>query len=122
MFYAYQPLQRSGQFNAVLRVGRLIPQYVVDQYCTVDSNCLTYLQSNQRKLRVSDYYALCELLRNCGNIEDETDTVRVGYLFISPSSHVCGDSYMRQNMHNIIAVSNTFGYPDIFMTTKYHPR
>ena len=40
---------------------------------------------------------------------------------ILPSTHVGGERYMRQKMHDIIATSNKLGHPDIFLTMTCNP-
>lgn len=56
------------------------------------------------------------------NAQNTNDDVRAGLTFLSSSTYVGGDSYMRQNMNNIIAISNKVGYPEIFLTTTCIPQ
>ncbi|CDF39089.1 ATP dependant DNA helicase [Chondrus crispus] len=77
---------------------------------------LSYLRHNQTKLRAADYTSLRDSLGDSGRAEDEADAVRAGRLFILPSTYIGGDRYMRQQMHDIIAISNQIGHPDIFLT------
>jgi len=122
MFYAYQLFPRTNEYSLLLRAERLFQQYVVDQFCKVESERLSFIRHNQSKLRAEDYTTLRDLLGDSGMLEDEHDMVRSGRLFVLPSTHVGGDRYMRQNLQDIIAMSNTFGHPDIFLTMTCNPK
>ncbi len=41
---------------------------------------------------------------------------------VLPSTHMGSDRYMRQKMHDIIAISNSIGHPDVFLTMNCNPR
>lgn len=56
-----------------------------------------------------------------GKIEDEASVVRGCRLFIFPSTHGGGERYMRQLIHDIIAICNKIGYPDFFVTITGNP-
>lgn len=62
MFYAYEIFQRPNQSNTILRGGRSFQQYIVDQFCKVNSERLEYLRHNQVPFRSTDYKSLCEQL------------------------------------------------------------
>ena len=38
------------------------------------------------------------------------------------STHVGSERYMREKMHDIIAISNSIGHPDVFLTMTYNPQ
>ena len=122
MFYAWKLFQRPSEFNILLHSARLFQQYLVDQYAKSEAEKLSYLRENQQRLRASDYSSLREALGDSGRMQDEADVVRAGRLFILPSTHVGGDRYMRQQLHDIIAISNKVGHPDVFLTMTCNPR
>lgn len=121
MFYSWQLFQRPSEFSTILHASRLFQQYLVDQYYKVECERMSYLRANQTNLRASDYTSLRDSLGDSGRGEDEADAVRAGRLFILPSTHIGGDRYMRQQMHDIIAISNQVGHPDIFLTMTCNP-
>ncbi len=41
---------------------------------------------------------------------------------VLPSTHIGSERYMRQKMHDIIAISNSIGHPDVFLTITSNPR
>lgn len=57
-----------------------------------------------------------------GNAEKETDALRAGRMFVLPSTYIHGDRYIRRIMRKIIAVSNKFGFPEIFLTMTWNPQ
>ncbi len=91
-------------------------------YCKIESERLTYIMTNQQNLRAEDYTALCEALGDSGGGFDESEAVRTGRLVVLPSIYVGGDRYMRQKMHDIIAISNKLGHSDIFLTITRNPK
>ncbi|CDF37706.1 ATP dependant DNA helicase PIF1 [Chondrus crispus] len=121
MFYRWHLFERAGEFIMILHAARLFQQYLVDQFCKVEAERLSYLRHNQTKLRAADYTSLRDSLGDSGRAEDEADAVRAGRLFILPFTHIGCDSYMRQQMHGIIAISNQIGHPDIFLTMTCNP-
>ena len=49
-----------------------------------------------------------------GNKEGN-NALNVESLVILPSIHTGSDRYVRQKMHDVIAISNFLGHPDIFL-------
>ncbi|CDF36294.1 unnamed protein product [Chondrus crispus] len=121
MYYGWHLFERSGEFSTILHAAPLFQQYLVDQFCKVEAERLSYLRHNQTQLRAADYTSLRDSLGDSRRAEDETDAVRAGRLFILPSTYIGGDRYMRQQMHDIIAISNQIGHPDIFLTMTCNP-
>ncbi|CDF41005.1 unnamed protein product, partial [Chondrus crispus] len=121
MYYGWHLFERAGDFSTILHAARLFQQYLVDQFCKVEAERLSYLRHNQTQLRAADYTSLRDSLGDSRRAEDEADAVRAGRLFILPSTYIGGDRYMRQQMHDIIAISNQIGHPDIFLTMTCNP-
>ncbi|CDF36122.1 unnamed protein product [Chondrus crispus] len=121
MYYGWHLFERSGEFSTILHAARLFQQYLVDQFCKVEAERLSYLRHNQTQLRAADYTSLRDSLGDSRRAEDEADAVHAGRLFILPSTYIGGDRYMRQQMHDIIAISNQIGHPDIFLTMTCNP-
>ncbi len=121
MFYSWRLYQRPGEFNSILSGCRLFQHYLVDQFCKMESERLSYVAQNQSKMRAESYSRLRELLADSGGPHDESEAVRLGKLVVLPSTYVCGERYMRQKMHDIIATSTKLGHPDIFLTMTCNP-
>ncbi len=114
-------VQRRDEFSTVLSGGRLFQHYLVDHFCKMEAERLSYLLQNQRSLRAENYTALRELLGDSGGPNDESEAARSGRLVVLPSTYIGGERYMRQKMHDIIATSNKMGHPDIFLTMTCNP-
>ncbi len=121
MFYRWRLYQRPGEFNSILAGCRLFQHYLVDQFCKMESERLSYVANNQSKMRAESYSRLRELLGDSGGPNDESEAVRLGKLVVLPSTYVGGERYMRQKMHDIIATSTKLGHPDIFLTMTCNP-
>ena len=93
---------------------------------------LLFLRQNQAKLRSCDYTHLCELLADGSHAISEahawtrkkgTGKLRdVGKLVFLPSTHIESYRYIRQKMHDIIAISNRVDIPDVALTTTCNPK
>ena len=53
-------------------------------------------------------------------VSDER-TGNISRLVVLPATYLGGDRYMRMKMHDIIAISNTIGHPDVFLTMTCNP-
>ena len=130
-FFSCLLFQRTCDFNVLLHSGRLFQQYLFGMFLEVDSERLPRLSQNQSKLRPSNYTHLCDLLANAANHENEItqwtgsneskNALNVRRLVVIPPNHIGSDRYMQQKMHEIIAISNSFGHPDIFLTITCYP-
>ena len=130
-FYSRLLFERTCDFNVLLYSGRLFHKYLCEIFVKVDSETLSWLVYNQYKLRASDYIHLCNLLADSANHNNEinqfignnhrNNELNDGRLVVLPSAHIGSDRYMRQKMHDIIAISNTLGHPGIFTTINCNP-
>lgn len=85
-------------------------------YLKADAERHLWLRRNQTQLRASNYTELQEVLGDSSRMENESILVRIGRLMIQPSTYVGGPRYMRQNMHDALAISRKYGHPDVFIT------
>ncbi len=116
MFYSWRMFQRRDEFSTVLSGGPLLQHYLVDQFCKMEAERLSFLLHNQQSLT-----ALRELLGVSGGPNDESKAVRSECLVVLSSTYIRGERYMLQKMHDIIATSNKMGHPDIFLTMTCNP-
>ncbi len=121
MFYSWRMFQRRDEFSTVLSGGQLFQRYLVDQFCNMEAEILSYLLHNQQSLRSENYTALREFFGDSGGPNGESEAVRSGLLVVLPSTYIGGERYMRQKMHDIIATSNKMAHPDIFLTIYLQP-
>ena len=82
-------------------------------------------------MRAHDYTQLCELLDDartnknevseCTENKERDNSLNVGSLVVMPLIYIGSDRYARQKMHDVIAISNSVGHPDIFITMNSNP-
>jgi hypothetical protein len=104
-YYAFRLFQRAEEFSTVLHGGRLLQQYMVDAFASVDQNRLSYLRHNQKKLRASLYNGLEDAI---SNRDDDVDLNELGKRYILPSSYIGGPRHMQQRYQDAMAIARYF--------------
>ena len=79
-FYAYHLMVRSN-FNVILRGGRLLQQYIVDQYAKVEQGRLNYVYHDQRQLRAELYQGRSDVVA-----AGDTEGASIGRRVVLPST------------------------------------
>ncbi len=99
----------------------------------VKVNCerLSLLRLNKYTLRSSNYTRLWELLSDASmpknqvkRVDEETICIKITdieKLAILPYTHIGDQRNMGQKIYNIVAISNSFGLPDVFIKMKCNP-
>ena len=121
LLHSVVPKNMCLQF--LLHFGRQFQQYLYEMFLKGDGERISWLIHNQSKLKASDCTHLCDLQPYAANHKNETNqwvgnkgsnnALNVGRLIVLPSTYIGSDKYMRQKMHDIIAVSNSIGRPDV---------
>ncbi|XP_024186018.2 uncharacterized protein LOC112190772 [Rosa chinensis] len=115
-YYAYMLQMRPGDENPLLRGGRLLQQYVVDNYVKIESQKLRWLRSNQDTIRKEFYQGLQDSF-----IAGENNAGNVGHRTILPSSFVGSPRDMYQRYQDAMALVQKYGRPDLFITMTCNP-
>ncbi|XP_047949388.1 uncharacterized protein LOC125195255 [Salvia hispanica] len=116
-FYSYRIHDRAFECSIILYAKRLFQQFIVDAYTAIESGRLTYVRTQQKKLRAEIYSGLEEAV-----LRGETDSSRQGKRIILPSSFVGGARYMIQNYQDAMAICRWIGYPNLFITFTCNPK
>ncbi|UYV76743.1 hypothetical protein LAZ67_14001932, partial [Cordylochernes scorpioides] len=116
-FYSYRLAIRPG-FSPIHYGRRLFQQYVVDAYVKTEGNRLNYIRQNQSLLRVELYQGLLDYIHE----QEHSRGVRIGRIFILPSSFPGSSRAMQQNYQDAMAIVRKFGRPDLFVTFTCNPR
>ncbi|GBN61787.1 hypothetical protein AVEN_227601-1 [Araneus ventricosus] len=114
-FYACRMMQRSTDFNILLRSKGLFHQFIVDMYAKIESERLLYIRLNQRTLGVEQYAHLRDAVMNDGNVAD------IGQLIIFSSSFSGGPRYMHERTQDAMTYVKNYGRPDLFITFTCNP-
>ncbi|XP_056685561.1 uncharacterized protein [Spinacia oleracea] len=115
-FYAYMFQMRQHLDSLILRGGRLLQQFVVDNCVKMQANNLRWIALNQDKIRADLYKGLEDSLH-----DGEHNTENVGRRTILPSSFVGSPRDMHQRYQDAMALVHKFGKPDIFLTMTCNP-
>ena len=131
LFYSKLFFERKGEFNLILRSGRLFQQFLCEAAYTMEAERLSFLRYNQSKLRATNHTRLLELLGDAAMARNEVSawtegipssgTGQIGRLVVLPATYIGSDRYMRMKMHDIISISNSLGHPDVFLTMTCNP-
>ncbi|KAL3025155.1 hypothetical protein AAZX31_04G165100 [Glycine max] len=115
-WFSYRLQCRSNESITLLNSRRLFQQFVVDDYTMVESERLSYIRNNQKKLRVDKFCSLQQSLddgsRRCLN---------KGKRVILPSTFVGSPRYMDQLYFDGMVICSHVGFPNLFITLTCNP-
>ncbi|UYV80140.1 hypothetical protein LAZ67_18001816 [Cordylochernes scorpioides] len=115
-FYAYRMMARAGEFNSLLRYGMLTNQFWVDMYAKVESERLSFIRRNQKKLRTENYIHLQDALGADENLAN------IGQIVILPSSFTGGPRYLHERTQDAMTYVRSYGRPQLFITFTCNPQ
>ncbi|XP_039602247.1 uncharacterized protein LOC120524463 [Polypterus senegalus] len=115
-FYRYRIMVRENETNYLHYFRQIYNQYLVDMYAKIESERLSFIRNNQKKLRVDDYIHLKDAIHSDGNIE------YVDQLVILPSSFTGCPRYMHEKTQDAMTYVRKFGRPDLFITFTTNPK
>ena len=88
---------------------------MVDLYATIESQQLSYLRFNQKKLRADSYASIQTALGR-----NDFDAANTGKIVL-PSTFIGGDRFMQGLLQDSMAIVRHFGKPTIFLTYTTNP-
>ncbi|CAN6580175.1 unnamed protein product [Malus baccata var. baccata] len=116
-YYSYVLQIRQHDESLLLRSGRLLQQYVVDNYVKIESQKLRWMHDNQHTIQSEFYRGLQDSLiagqNSAGNIGRRRT--------ILPSSFVGSPRDMYQRYQDAMTLVQKYGRPDIFLTMTCNP-
>ena len=115
-WFAYRLQSRPNEAHTLLHSRKLFQQFIVERYTMVESERLSYIRNNQKKLRVDKYSNLQSSL-DAGRSKDLTKGKRV----ILPSTFVRSPCYMDQLYFDGMTICSHVGFPNIFITLTCNP-
>lgn len=116
-YYAFRAQYRTAEGRTLLLGGRLLLQFLVDAWCSVERGRLLWVQRNQSIIRSDLYNNIVDSFRR-----GDVDATDVGKRIILPSSFTGGFRYMQQNYQDSLAVCKEYGHPDLFITFTSNPK
>ena len=115
-WFSYRLQCRSNESITLLNSRRLFQQFVVEGYTMVESERLSYIRNNQKKLRVDKFCSLQHSLD-----DGSTKGLNKGKRVILPSTFVGNPRYMDQLYFDGMAICNHVGFPNLFITLTCNP-
>ncbi|MCO5605294.1 hypothetical protein L7F22_059476 [Adiantum nelumboides] len=117
-YYAYHLQVRLDTNACLLRGGRLLQQFMVDAYCTIEDCHLSWVRNHQHTSRAELYAGLIDMARsNEGDILGQS----VGQRIVLPSLFTGGPRHMYQLYQDAMAIVRAKGKPDLFITFTCNP-
>ena len=115
-WFAYRLQCRPNEGQNLLHSRKLFQQFVAEGYTMIESERLSYVRNNQKKLRVDNFCSL-QQSSEAGNIEGLGQGKRI----ILPSTFVGSPRYMDQLYFDGIAICSHVGFPNLFITFTCNP-
>nr|KYP37244.1 putative ATP-dependent helicase YHR031C family [Cajanus cajan] len=110
-YYSYILQIRPNDQSTLLKSGRLLQQYVVDNYVKIESGRLRWIRNHQNNIRAEVYQGLQDALH-----EGETIGENIGKRTILPSSFIGSRRDLTQRYEDEMA-----GKSDIFLIMTCNP-
>ncbi|KAH1213764.1 hypothetical protein GmHk_14G041654 [Glycine max] len=115
-WFAYRLQFRSNEAQTLLHSRKLFQQFIVEAYMMVESERLSYIRNNKKKLRVDKYCSLQTSL-DVGSSKSSSKGKRV----ILPSTFVGSPRYMDQLYFDGMAICSHVGFSNLFITLTCNP-
>ena len=100
---------------ALLWSGRLLQQYAVDAWASIEQTKLNWVRSNQRKIRAEVYQGVVDAAAG------DEELPQQGRRVVLPSSHIGSEQQMQQLFQDSMAICRHFRKPDLFLTMTANP-
>uniref|UniRef100_A0A0R0L851 ATP-dependent DNA helicase n=1 Tax=Glycine max TaxID=3847 RepID=A0A0R0L851_SOYBN len=115
-WFSYRLQSRSNEAQTLLHSKKLFQQFIVEAHTMVESERLSYIRNNQKKLRVDKYCSLQTSL-DAGSSKGSSKGKRV----ILPSTFVGSPHYMDQLYFDGMTICSHVGFPNLFITLTCNP-
>ncbi|KAL4590785.1 hypothetical protein LXL04_003728 [Taraxacum kok-saghyz] len=115
-YYAYKLQIRFDDKSCLLLFGRLLQQYIVDNYVKLETQRLAYFRDQQQELRQEFLQGVVDAMA-----KGETKASAVGKRIVLPADFIGGPRNMRRKYIDAMALVQKFGKPDIFITITCNP-
>ena len=110
MFYSHRLQVREGQFNHLIRSGRLMQEYAVAQFYKAERQRLKWLLANQKQIRAEKYNGLMDAIHTNDGNDD------IGQRVILPATHYGSPRWYQESFQDAMAIVRHYGKPHLFIT------
>nr|XP_051191002.1 uncharacterized protein LOC127304355 [Lolium perenne] len=115
-YYCYRLQTRPAIFNPILHGGRLFQQFAVDMYIKIEGCRLNWFREHQKEIRADLYKGIVDSIA-----AGESRDAAVGIRTVLPSTFNGGYRDMKKRHMDAMALVQTYGKPDIFLTMTCNP-
>jgi len=116
-YYAYRlHIRNVGNLReqpALFMGSKLLQQYTVDAWASIQQNLLNWTRFNQKKIWADVYQGLHDAV--VGDRDNNINLAEYGQCIILPSSFIGSECHMQQLFQDSIAICRSFHKPDIFL-------
>ena len=118
-YYSYRLQMRPNSPSFLLHTGRLLQQYVTDQYVKIETQRLDFYRTEQmqKQARIETVQGIVD---SC-NIHGITDASMIGQPMLLPSSFIGSPKDMQRRYMDAMTLVQKFGKPDFFLTMTCNP-
>ncbi|RID81149.1 hypothetical protein BRARA_A03747 [Brassica rapa] len=116
-YFAYQLQTRLEEGMTIVTSKRLLHQYIVDAYTSIEQERLRWFRLNQKKIRADLYNNVKDAV-----IKGDTDAKSIGKRVILPASYTGSPRYMAEKYHDAMAICRWYGNPHLFITMTTNPK
>ena len=113
-YYAYRFMKRDDDFEMLHRSGRLMQEYMVDEYCKVEDSQIQYLSFNQTKIRGQLFQWVLDQLLHDSNVGSSKS-------FVLPSPFIMGPRFMQKLFQYSMCIVRKYGKSYLFITFTCNP-
>uniref|UniRef100_A0A8I6WRR5 ATP-dependent DNA helicase n=1 Tax=Hordeum vulgare subsp. vulgare TaxID=112509 RepID=A0A8I6WRR5_HORVV len=115
-YYCYRLQTRPAIFNPILHGARLFQQWGVDMFIKIEGCRLKWISEHQTQIRADLYQGLVDSIA-----AGEVRVSAVGKRIVLPGTHQGSNRDMKGMHMDAMALVQTYGKPDIFLTMTCNP-
>ncbi|KAJ9568236.1 LOW QUALITY PROTEIN: hypothetical protein OSB04_004202 [Centaurea solstitialis] len=115
-YYAYKLQIRSCDKSYLLHFGRLLQQYIVDNYIKLETQRLDFYRLQQQEIRQEFLQGVVDAMAT-----GKTEGSAIGRRIVLPATFIGGPRNMRRKYVDAMTLVQKFGKPDIFLTITCNP-
>ena len=116
-FYSSMLSIRNGKFCPILRGGKLLQQYMVEDFVKVENDRMNYFRKHQSLFKSEQYETVMD------NMDENGLELEMGRHIILPSSHIGSPHNMYLSYAHAMAIITQVckGKADLFLTMTCNP-
>jgi hypothetical protein len=109
-YYAYRLMNRDRDVSILQKGGRLLQQYVVDQYAKIEQERLNYARTHQKELRAELYKGVVDATHAGDSASD------IGQRIVLPATFNGSPREMHALYQDAMGIVQATAKPDVFVT------